>query len=331
VSAGSQRADVRPMTIAPYLSIIITGRNDDFGGDFNTRLFRALEFNHHHLSARGVPHEIILVEWRPVPAKPWLAEVLADRYPALVPAVLSCVVTDIAYHDAYSLNPKLQFQEFIAKNVGIRRSRGRYILTTNTDIYLSRGVLDLLEHRLLEPGVLYRTPRVDLKDNIDCEYIDWDVLEDQRNYDTVNTIQPPLYTNASGDFLLLDRDSYHRLRGFNEVYRVAKVHMDSNFCLKAYSSGVAMAALDAPVYHVGRGTLNSQAQLYASRPGDAPWGDMRWKRAVIYSNPPEWGLWRAPARVIREGLTYLEFSWGAVPPIVALKRVALPAGRRVEN
>src|ERR1044071_9671698 len=85
VSAGSQRADVRPMPIAPYLSIIITGRNDDFGGDFNTRLFRALEFNHHHLSARGVPHEFILVEWRPVPAKPWLAEVLADRYPALVP------------------------------------------------------------------------------------------------------------------------------------------------------------------------------------------------------------------------------------------------------
>src|ERR1051325_11417324 len=115
VSAGSQRADVRPMTIAPYLSIIITGRNDDFGGDFNTRLFRALEFNHHQLSARGEAHEVIVVERR-------------------------------AHPDANSLSPKLQFQEFIPKNVGIRRSRGRYILTTNTHIYLRRGVLDLLEH-----------------------------------------------------------------------------------------------------------------------------------------------------------------------------------------
>ena len=26
----------------PYLSIILTGRNDNFGGDFNDRLFRAL-------------------------------------------------------------------------------------------------------------------------------------------------------------------------------------------------------------------------------------------------------------------------------------------------
>jgi hypothetical protein len=315
------------VSTAPYISIIITGRNDDFGGDFNTRLFRALEFNHHHLAARGVTHEFVVVEWRPVSGKPWLAEVLADRYPTLVPEVLNCVVSDVGYHEAYSLNPKLQFQEFIAKNVGIRRCRGRYILTTNTDIYLSRGVLHLLQHRMLKPGVLYRTPRIDLKDNIDCEDIEWDVLEDERNYDTVNTIRAPLYTNASGDFLLLDRETYHRVRGFNEVYRVAKVHMDSNFCLKAHSSGVTLVPLDAPVYHVGRGTLNSQMQLYASRPGDAPWGDTRWRRSVVYNNPPDWGLWKAPAQMIRSGLTYLEFSWNAVPPLVALKRVVLPVAR----
>jgi len=45
--------------------------------------------------------------------------------------------------------------------------------------------------------------------------LDWDQLEDERNYDIINAIRPPLFTNASGDFLLLDRASYHRLRGFN--------------------------------------------------------------------------------------------------------------------
>ena len=309
----------------PYLSIIVTGRNDDFGGDFNTRLFRALEFNHRHLTERRIPHEFVFIEWRPVAGKPWLAEVLADRYADLVPHALTSFVADLAYHDAYSLNPKLQFQEFIAKNIGIRRCRGDYILTTNTDIYLSREVLDVLERRMLHPGVLYRVPRIDLKNNIDCERMEWSVLEDDRNYDTVNEIRPPCYTNASGDFLLLDRDSYQTLRGFNEVFRVAKVHMDSNFCLKAYSSGLTLTPLDAPVYHVGLGTLNSQMKLYATRPGDAPWGDSRWKRAVVYDNPPDWGLWNAPAQTIRPGLTYLEFSWDAVPPIVSLRRVVLPA------
>jgi hypothetical protein len=309
---------------APYISIIITGRNDDFGGDFNLRLFRALEFNHRHLSDRGVPHEFVFVEWRPIAGKPWLAEVLADRYPDLVPHTLTSYVADLAYHEAFSLNPKLVFQEFIAKNIGIRRCRGEYILTTNTDIYLSRGVLDLMEKRAFTPRVLYRVPRIDLKDGIDCEAMDWSILEDRRNYDTINEIHPPCYTNASGDFLLLDRDSYRALGGFNEVYRVAKVHMDSNFCLKAYSSGLTLTPLDAPVYHVGLGTLNSQMKLYAHQPADAPWGDKRWKRAVVYENEPGWGLWNAPTRAVKDGLYYLDFAVDAVPPLVALRRVVLP-------
>jgi hypothetical protein len=317
----------------PYLSIILTGRNDDFGGDFNTRLFRAIEFNHAHMTERGIPHEFVFVEWRPIAGKPWLAEVLAERYPALVPHELTSYVVDLAYHDAYSLNPKLQFQEFIAKNVGIRRCRGEYILTTNTDIYLSRGVLDIFQRRALEPRVLYRSCRVDLKDDIDCDPMDWNVLEDSRNYDYINDMRPPCYTNASGDFLLLDRDSYHALRGFNEVYRVAKVHMDSNFCLKAYSSGLTLTPLDAPVYHVGRGTLNSQVKMYSDRPADAPWGDTRWKRAVIYENESGWGLEHAPVHAVRDGLHYLEFTFAAVPPLVALRRVVLPPARvgRIEG
>ena len=34
--------------------VIVTGRNDDFGGNFNARLFGALEFNHAHLAERPI-------------------------------------------------------------------------------------------------------------------------------------------------------------------------------------------------------------------------------------------------------------------------------------
>jgi hypothetical protein len=312
---------------APYLSIILTGRNDDFGGDFNSRLFHALEFNRRQLDDRGISHEFVFVEWRPVPRKPWLADLLADRFPELVPEKLYSYVADARYHEAYSLNPKLQFQEFIAKNIAIRRCRGRFLLTTNTDIYLGRGVLATLQRQSLEPRVLYRARRIDLKETLDAEQVDWEILEDERNHDHVNEIAPPCYTNASGDFLLLDVDSYRDLRGFNEVFRVAKVHMDSNFCLKAYSSGLPIVPLDDPVYHAGLGTLNSQYSLYADRPQDAPWGDTRWKRAVVYHNPPTWGLANAPMREVKPGIHYLEFSWHAVPPIVDLRRVVLPTAR----
>ena len=58
----------------PHLSIVLTGRNDNFGGDFNERFFRALRFNHRNLTAAGVDHEIVFVEWGPIDGKPYLAE-----------------------------------------------------------------------------------------------------------------------------------------------------------------------------------------------------------------------------------------------------------------
>jgi hypothetical protein len=312
----------------PYLSVIVTGRNDDFGGDFNGRFFRALRFNHDQLAAAGVAHEFIFVEWRPLPDRPYLAELLDAAFPDLAQAELQSYVVDPAYHDAVSLNPRLQFQEFIAKNVGIRRANGQFILTTNTDIYLSRGAIAYLAEGALQPGILYRAARHDLKSNSDVSWMDWDLLEDERNWEMVNRIKPPLFTNASGDFLLLDGDSYHRLRGFNEVYRTAKIHIDGNFCVKAISSGVRLVDIGAPVYHVGRGTLHAQVGSYRNRPAEAPWGDIRWNSDVIYANGPEWGLGGAPERKTGTRTITLDFDWNVVGPMVNLRRVVLPSARR---
>jgi len=133
-----------------------------------------------------------------------------------------------------------------------------------------------------------------------------------------------LFTNASGDFLLLDHDSYHRLRGFNELYRVAKIHIDGNFCVKAYASSVLLLDIGFPVYHVGRGTLHAQAGLYRNQPDAAPWGDTRWKSDTIYENPPDWGLAAAPQRRLSSCVTAIDFAWEAVGPMVDLRRVIPP-------
>ena len=310
----------------PYVSIVLTGRNDDFGGDFNGRFFRALRFNHHELSKAGVSHEFVFVEWRPVEDRPLLSEVLEEEFAALAPSQLRCYVVDPRYHDAYSLNPRLQFQEFLAKNVGIRRAHGLFILTTNTDIYFSRGIIERLGSRSLENRILYRAARCDLKSHIDVSHVDWQVLEDSRNYDIVNAIYPPLFTNASGDFLLTDYDSYHRLRGFNELYRLAKIHIDGNFCMKARASSVLPLDIGFPVYHVGRGTFRAFAGLYRNQPETAPWGDRRWKSAMVYENHPDWGLGKAPERQLSGCTAVLDFQWDAVVPMVDLRRVipALP-------
>ncbi len=307
----------------PYLSIVLTGRNDNHGGDFNERFFRALRFNHELLAAAGLDYELVFVEWAPLRGRPYLAALLAEQLPH--PAHLTSYVVDPRYHDAFVLNPKLRFMEFVAKNVGIRRARGAFVLTSNTDIYYSRALVERLARRQLEAGTLYRATRIDLKLGADLTHVDAALLEDPRNYAAVNTIKPPRFTNGAGDFLLLDRVSYHRVRGFNEVYRVAKIHIDSNFCAKVYANGYQIVDIGAPVYHLNHvGSFAITWNLYDANPNDAPWGDRRWRADVTYENPASWGLGLAPCRRLGERAYALDFNWDAVPPLVDLQRVLVP-------
>jgi hypothetical protein len=318
-----------PASDAPLLTLVLTGRNDSYGGDFTARFFRTLQFNHRELTARQIPHQVLFVEWAPPAGEPLLVEQVFAAIPELDREVCSWYVVDTRYQDALSLNPRLEYLEFIAKNVGVRRARGEYVLVTNCDVFLGRRVLDVLERRALEPHVLYRAPRHDLKLAVDSTNIDWELLEDPRNLaGPAHVLKPPYMGSATGDFVLLDRQSFHAIGGFNEIYRVARIGIDRNLLVKAISSGLTIADIGGPVYHVNHvGSYRLQPAAYAGREAEAHWGNRRWHQGgVSYANPPGWGLADAPMRQ-RQDATYLEFSWQAVPPLVDLRRILVPAAR----
>jgi hypothetical protein len=318
-----------PAPDAPLLTLVLTGRNDSYGGDFSDRFFRTLRFNHHELSTRGIPYELAFVEWAPPPATPLLFEQLFTAVPELDPRQVSWYVVDPHYQEALSLNPRLEYLEFLAKNVGIRRSRGEWVLVTNCDVFLGRRVLEVLERRALERSVLYRAPRHDLKLAVDPSNIGWDVLEDPRNLaGPAHVLKPPYMGSATGDFVLLDRHSFELIRGFNEIYRVARIGIDRNLLVKALSSGLQIRDIGGPVYHVNHvGSYRLQPAAYAGREAEAHWGNRRWHQGgVSYTNPADWGLAAAP-EVMRDGVRFVEFDWNAIPPMVALRRVVLPAAR----
>lgn len=312
----------------PFVSIVLTGRNDGHGGDFNSRFLRALAFNHARLSAQGVAHEFILVEWAPLPDRPRLADVVRDALPAVAPA-LTAYLVDPRYHETCSLNPRLAYLEFLAKNVGIRRARGRAVLSTNSDIYLGRGVVEALAAASIEPRTVYRATRTDVKLGADVSHVGWEHLEDPRNHTTYKTIQPPLYAGGSGDFILVERESFHALRGFNEVYRLVRIGIDVNFLVKAYSSGYRIVDIGSAVYHTSHaGSFRVTRDTISDEDAEASWGARSWPaRSVVYDNPDTWGLRDAPERQLDERTVWLEFSWDAVPPVVDLRRLVLPPAR----
>jgi hypothetical protein len=316
---------------APLVSIVLTGRNDDHGKGFRERFFRTLGFNHRELSARGIPHEFVFVEWAPPADRETLAELVREAIPELEPAAVSWFIVDARFQSELSLNPRLQYLEFVAKNVGIRRAKGRFVLASNCDVYFGRHVLDVLQRAALQRFTVYRAARHDLIEGSDVPQPDWGRLEREESLaGPPPTLKPPLLAGATGDFVLLDRDTFQALRGFNEVYRAARIGVDTNFLVKALSSGLRIADIGGPVYHVNHpDSYRLSRHLYDGREAEAPWGNKRWhSRGVVYDNPATWGLSDATSRELRPGCWLLEFSWQAVPPLVDLRRVVLPVARR---
>jgi hypothetical protein len=150
---------------APYLSVVATARNDDHGGNLIGRMqvFVSAWINQckrHNLSA-----ELILVEWNPPADKPPLAEAL--RWPADTgPCEVRIIQVSRELHGRYRHAAALPLYQMIAKNAGVRRARGEFVLCTNIDIVFSDEIVRFLAERKLQKGRMYRVDRHDIASDI---------------------------------------------------------------------------------------------------------------------------------------------------------------------
>lgn len=174
----------------PYLSIIATTRNDDHGGDLLRRTQAFLNSVYYQAKRSGLPLELILVEWNPPADRPLLKDVLVP--PAEdVPVVLRIIVVPEEVHNTYNFSKALAMYQMTAKNVGIRRAKGEFILCTNIDILFTDQCFEILAKRQLKKGTYYRTNRCD----VPKEVMDIDSLQDQLDFCEKNIIRRMGKTN----------------------------------------------------------------------------------------------------------------------------------------
>src|SRR6185312_5942122 len=105
-----------------------------------------------------------VVEWNPPADRPRLAEVL--RLPKKHACTYRFIEVPEALHRTLAHSESLPLFQMIAKNVGIRRARGQFVLATNIDILMSPELVEFLAQKRLEPGCLYRVDRCDVESNI---------------------------------------------------------------------------------------------------------------------------------------------------------------------
>lgn len=150
------------MSLNPYLSVVVATRDDRHGGDPHARLNAALRVYKKQVETLRFGIEFIIVDWNsPRRSKGIFQKIkewdLKSRY--LKIQVIE-VPPDI--HEKID-EAKIPFYQMIAKNVGIRRAKGEFILASNIDIFLDDSLIKFLSERKLRKKFMYRSDRFDLK------------------------------------------------------------------------------------------------------------------------------------------------------------------------
>jgi len=270
----------------PYISFVVTARNDDYGGNWQNRINTFMKVLAYQAERVRLPIELVFCEYNPVPNKPLMAEELV--VPKNIFFHTRFIVVPNEFHKSLPDNDKVPVCEFIGKNIAARRSIGEYICGTNPDVLYSDELFDFFALQKLDRKYFYRINRSDTSiskfaDNTNAkemlfnakksvtkimynehsEYVSWKLwLSDLIHGRTIKLlVQFPLlngfhkhntekiHENAAGDFLITHRNNWNSVGGYDER-TVGSGVLDSYILYTLYCNNVEQIVLPYPIYHL---------------------------------------------------------------------------------
>ena len=302
------------------IEAVIIGRNDDYEPGWADRLRQCISYNRELCAEFKIDYRVVFVEWNPPVGRPLLAPDLVADYP-----FVRGIVCDACLHAEVCSSSSLQIMLAFGFNPGVRTSTADYVVTTTGDTFWSRALVAHMAEHGLRPGCLYRAERVNIDNSLDFSR-GAEVLEDPNSVVSIDSCsEPPFdrppFTNACGDFLMVDRRTALGLRGFDEGVRNARLHLDSRFCETAMAAGLDCALLGR-IFHINHArSYTNMLEHYPDEPYDASAG-------LPTVNPAHWGLADHPWRRDGERLWHVGpvgtvgEGWGAVPAVLGAGDVA---------
>lgn len=151
------------MNESPQISLVAVGRNDDYGGDFRSRLQAFANWNVKQLTDHKISAELIFVNYNPIDGVP--IEQFID-WPRSNEFVSIRLIT-VPNHEHVKVVEENKVKdvpvlEYVAKNVGIRRATGKFILSMNPDILIDEEIVKQLSQ--LSEQHYYRANRIDFSE-----------------------------------------------------------------------------------------------------------------------------------------------------------------------
>ncbi len=241
----------------PRLSVVVSTRNDGRGGDLAERMRVSLGGLVAQLERHHVASELVLVDWNPPPGRPPAAALVA--WPRTRCCSVRAIEVSPAIHRRYAGHERLGLHGAVAWNTGIRRARGEFVLPGTLDALYSDPLVRFLAEGPLDRDALYRVERRDVPRSVlEIPTLDAQLDWCSRNVRRVHRTRrfrypglPRLSIDCCGDFQLLARESFERLRGYRE-WDLPSAHCDSMLAYAAYGAGIREVLLQPPLhlYHI---------------------------------------------------------------------------------
>ncbi len=250
----------------PYISFVVASRNDTHGINIQERTQSFLSSLAEQCHRHKLHAELVFVEWNPPVDRKPLSTIFTPPLPSEYFSVRFITVPS-HIHDALDNSDKFPFFQMIAKNVGVRRAKGEFVLVTNIDIIFSEELIDFFAAHKLDKGCQYRIDRFDLgvtslpqglygKDLID--FCIQNTVRIQGRYGTHLPGEEPasgppdrLHSNACGDFALMSRSSWMRMRGYPE-FNLFSMYLDGLGIHAAHAIGLRQVIFQQPftIFHI---------------------------------------------------------------------------------
>ena len=280
------------------ISAVIISRNDNYGGHLNERAIYAIN------SAINTYDEVIYVDWNS-PTHSLLWDIKDNLQ--LKGNLKHFVIPPSAASQLTGYDPQAQLCcEVLARNIGISRATGDYIVSTNIDIIHPKR--EDIEKIISENGdnTMITLSRREVTWDIikgfhggEMNFQEWDKLRDyiyvnsEKRVKSEETVSGDNYSiiNCCGDFQIAPKHIWNEIKGFEEEL-IYPLYADTNVQKKSVKHGFGLKAIfDPPMFHINHGSKGWGGGGFAEGINKKA-NDIH--RAVTYQektqNPDTWGF-----------------------------------------
>jgi hypothetical protein len=243
------------------ITAVIVSRNDNYGGHLNERATYAIN------SAINTYDEVIYVDWNsPTHSLLWdikdNLQLKGNIKHIVIPPDAAKILTNYNEHAQLCC-------EVLARNIGIRRATGDYIISTNIDIiHPKREDIESIINNS-DNNTMFTLSRREVTWDIinkfhggEMNFQEWDKLRDyiyinsEERIQGETTVDGDNYSiiNCCGDFQLAPKHIWNEIKGFEEEL-IYPLYADTNVQKKSIKHGFNLKAIfNPPMFHINHGS-----------------------------------------------------------------------------